>query len=116
MRVVQNTGEFEALQKRWFASLEPETKTLKLGAAYSYALWVLIPALIFLGSACISYFTVKKKALARIKELEHQLELERERTDVLEMEHARQRYVINQMSAVSLVEQLAGVSGNNRDY
>lgn len=112
MRVVKKTGEYSKIQNRWLDGLSVENTEVKLGAAYSYALWVLIPALIFLGSACVSFFTVRKRAQARILELERALETAHERCHTLELEHARQRYVINQLSAVSLVDQLAGVSGS----
>ena len=115
MTTVKNTGEFDKIRKEWLSGLEPHDTGLKLGAVYSYALWVLVPALIFLGSACVSFFSVRKKAMERIHELELALAREKEKNADLLAVHAKQTYVINQLSAVSLVDQLAGVSGSARD-
>jgi hypothetical protein len=115
MTTVKKTGEFDKIRKEWLSGLEPHDTGLKLGAVYSYALWVLIPALIFLGSACVSFFAVRKKSMERIRELEIALAREQEKNADLLAVHAKQTYVINQMSAVSLVDQLAGVSGGPRN-
>ena len=113
MAVVKKTGEFDRIRERWLGGLETEKDTLSFGAAYSYVLWLILPAMIFLGSACVNFLSVRRRMAARMRELEEELAAVRSRAAKLETEHARQRYVINQLSAVSLVDQLVGVSGEN---
>ncbi len=110
LTVVRNTGQFERLRAKWLARLDPVPGKISLGGAYSVLLWLVIPGVLLCIGATISTLSFRKQAALRIAALEAELAEARKAFHDLAYERARQRYVINRLSTVSLVDQIAEAS------
>jgi polar amino acid transport system substrate-binding protein len=110
LTVVRNTGQFERIRGKWLAGLDPVPGRISLGGAYSVLLWLVIPGVLLCIGATISTLSFRKRSTLRIAELEKELAESRQAFRDLVNERARQRYVINQLSTVSLVDQIAEAS------
>jgi ABC-type amino acid transport substrate-binding protein len=112
MAVVQRTGQYDRIAKEYLAADRGEAP---LGAStmaklYSYGVWVMIPVLLMLVFGCFSLLGRRKSVEVRILELEAESKSLRDGEEARRAEQARQRFVINRMSTVSLVDQLLSVS------
>ncbi len=110
LRVVEKTGQAKRLRTEWLESLEPAPAKMSLGAIYSLLLWLVLPLALLIGTAAAKTITFRKRAALRITTLERELAAARQSFDELRNERARQRYVINQLSTVSLVDQIVEAS------
>ncbi|MEM8955252.1 MAG: transporter substrate-binding domain-containing protein [Verrucomicrobiota bacterium] len=117
MAVIQRTGQYDRIAAAHLSSTEAglNTGSSVFSLLYSYAVWVLVP-LIFLVVLALAQLAGRRRTVeGRIAELEKELEELRRRDDVRRSERARERFVINRMSTVSLVDQLLSVSRSKNE-
>ncbi len=84
------------------------------GLVFTYIAWILVPAGLILASVLISVRAMRDKSLARIEQLERELSSRQSRDRLLQDAAARQRLVVNKLSAINLVDQVSGASRHER--
>ena len=108
--MIKGTGEYDRLATAWFGDGEPPSAENFFARGYAYSVWVLLPLGFLLAAALVQFFSFRQRALRRMRELQEQLGSAEERTETLREEQAKQRFVINRLSAVSLVDQVLSVT------
>jgi hypothetical protein len=117
MAVTKRTGQYDRIGREHLvagggASREGGSIFAKLRG---YAFWVLLPLGLLVAAASLGFLERRKGVDGRIRKLEAELRTIREREEARRAEQARQRFVINRMSTVSLVDQLLSVSKSKDD-
>jgi hypothetical protein len=112
MVVLKRTGQY---QRMVGAQLVARGEVVPAGpglgsTVYAYALWAVLPLGLLLAASIVNYLSLRQRALQRIAELESKLGSVRSRSDHERAQQARQKFVINRVSTVSLVDQLLSVS------
>ncbi|MEM0895245.1 MAG: transporter substrate-binding domain-containing protein [Verrucomicrobiota bacterium] len=113
LRVVERTGQKSTLADRWLKETPRSGDSGRTVIAYLQ--WVVTPLVLLIVAAGVHAGGLRRKQARRIVELERDLAKKRRELGELREETARQRYVMNQLSTVTLVDQLVEVSGSSRN-
>ena len=117
MAVMKRTGQYDRIGRAHLkagGAAARESGTV-LATLRAYAFWVLFPLGLLAAAASLGLLGRRKGVDERIRKLEGELRTIREREGARRAEQARQRFVINRMSTVSLVDQLLSVSKSKDD-
>ena len=111
LRAVERTGQRERLEEQWLRTPAKSHAAMLI----AFGKWVILPLLLLFGAAAYQASGQRRKAARRIVALERELSAGRMRVRELEHERAVQQYVMNQLSTVTLVDQLVDVSQSRFD-
>ncbi|MEM7147793.1 MAG: transporter substrate-binding domain-containing protein, partial [Verrucomicrobiota bacterium] len=112
MAVIQRTGQYDRIAEAHFGGVGggEVAGASVFSQLYSYGVWVAIPVLLLVIMALVQRRGRHWSTEGRIGELEREIQRLRDSDEERQAERARQRFVINRMSTVSLVDQLISVS------
>ncbi|MEM9480149.1 MAG: transporter substrate-binding domain-containing protein [Verrucomicrobiota bacterium] len=113
LRVMDRTGQQATLAKAWIKDTPRAGDNGRTVMAYLQ--WVVTPLVLLIVAAGVHASGLRRKQARRIVELERDLAKGRRELGELREETARQRYVMNQLSTVTLVDQLVEVSGSSKN-
>ncbi len=108
MRRVRDSGDYDRMVAAWFPSLEDSggTASRKWSWAPGAVWWVLLPAALVLAGLAMNVVGLLRRTLDRLSQLHEQLVDEKSRLAAVRDESAKQRFVLNRLSTVSLVDQI----------
>jgi two-component system sensor histidine kinase/response regulator len=93
LSIIKSTGEYEALNKKWFGVYEEQPFSFR--SAFKYMVWIVLPLLALTAAAFLWSWALKKQVNARTVELRNEL-LERQQAEAaLRHSEARNRGLIS---------------------
>lgn len=109
---VRRSGEFDRITERHLLQSAAFPPRGLFSAALRFAPWLLIPVPFLLLALWKTALCLRRRAMDKILHLQEQVMDEKVRLAQLRDDAAKQRFVLNQLSTVSLVDQILESSGS----